>query len=155
MDIPKRIQPLSEELPCPVLFSSRHLSPRSPSSAPPPHSHRRNRRRRRSYVLTVLLDICVALDEQDLYRDVLSDARALEITPCTTKVRADAAETYQGAGGPVIPVPRLEYREDGSKSPDTSRATELDAEGVLLLTAACRSRHDLATVISLAPADED
>ncbi|WP_168443163.1 restriction endonuclease [Microbacterium sp. K35] len=108
-----------------------------------------------SYVLTVLLDICVALDEQDLYRDVLSDARALGITPCTTKVRSDAAETYQRAGGPVIPVPRLEYREDGSKSPDASRATELDAEAVLLLTAACRSRHDLAAVVSLAPADED
>lgn len=73
----------------------------------------------------------------------------------SSKVRADAAETYRRARGPVIPVPRLQYREDGSKSPNTSRATELDAESVMLLTAAWRSLHDVAAVMSLAPADED
>lgn len=110
-----------------------------------------------SYVLTVLLDLCVALDELDLYRDVLSDSRALGLTPCTTKILTNATETYRRAGGPVQPVPRVEYRSDGSKHPDTSRTTELNAEAVMLLTASCRSRHDIKTLTSLThsgPTDE-
>jgi len=108
-----------------------------------------------SYVLTVLLDLCVALDEQNLYEDVLADARALGITPCTTEVCAGATETYRRVGGPVVPVPRLQCSEGGSRSPDISRATELDPEAVLLLTAACRSRHEIATVVDLGLTDKD
>lgn len=93
-----------------------------------------------SYVLTVLLDLCLALGENRLFNDVLADAQSFRITPCTTTV-GSKTETFRRGGGPVHPVPYLDYGpERGTASQPPSNVC-WSATDVLLLVASCRSRH--------------
>lgn len=74
---------------------------------------------RSTYLLTVLLDLCLALNQIGLLADVLADARALRLTACTTTVPAES-ETFRRVGGAVIPVPRVEYTTNGRTYPQSS-----------------------------------
>nr|WP_244630544.1 MULTISPECIES: hypothetical protein [unclassified Microbacterium] len=95
---------------------------------------------RMSYVLTVLLDLCLAVGRRDLFAALYEDSRTLHLVPSTTTVPADA-ESFRRAGGPVRPVPRLEYAPDGSTTPTRRKSSGCSSRDTLLLVAACRSRH--------------
>lgn len=94
-----------------------------------------------SYVLTVILDLCLAAGYVDLYRDVLADSRTLRVTPDTTAVARGKRETFRRAGGPVQIVPRIEYGPDGPTYPTLPAESGWPPADTILLTATCRSRH--------------
>ncbi|NJI58612.1 restriction endonuclease [Microbacterium oxydans] len=101
-----------------------------------------------SYVLTVLLDLCVAADLTDVFTDVRSDAGALRITPDATSV-GTRRETFRRAGGTVRPVPRIMYDADGSATPPRDIECEWPPLDALLLLASCRSRLYTGTLTAL------
>lgn len=104
---------------------------------------------RSSYVLTVVLDLALELEELELYSDILADANALQLTPLTTTV-GTRPENFRRAGGAVIPLPWLEYGTSGRVRPDLPRESPWTADDALLLMASCRSRHYLEGVTAIA-----
>lgn len=98
-----------------------------------------------SYVLTVILDLCIAAGLTDVYDDVRADAEAMRITACATTVGA-REETFRRGGGTVRPLPRIEYHADGSASPPRDLDCAWHGADALLLTASCRSRHYISTL---------
>lgn len=101
-----------------------------------------------SYVLTVILDLCLGVGESDLFAAVRSDAEALRLTPSSSSV-GGRPETFRRAGGPVRPVPRISYEADGSATPQRERDSGWPALDTLLLTASCRSRHYANSYVAL------
>lgn len=101
-----------------------------------------------SYVLTVVLDLCLALGDTSLYDDVCADAGTLRITPRATSVRGKP-EMFHRGGGAVMPVPRLAYDTGGAVTPKLAADAGLPAPDTMLLVAACRSRHYTAAVTNL------
>lgn len=100
---------------------------------------------RMSYALTVVLDLCLAVGESALFAAIYEDSKTLRIVPCTTTAPA-TAESFRRAGGPIRPVPRLEYAPDGSTTPRRRTSSGYSSEDTLLLVAACRSRHYTDTI---------
>lgn len=94
---------------------------------------------RASYVLTVILDLCLATSHVDLFDAVLSNARNLQMTPCTTKVAS--GENFRRAGGGVIPVPRMEFKDHVLAYPALPTSSGWSSSDTTLLVASCRSRH--------------
>lgn len=101
-----------------------------------------------TYVLAVLLDLCLSAEEKDLFEAVLSDAEAFRLTPCSTSV-GKRVETFRRAGGTVRPVPRIVYAADGSATPEREQDSGWPPLDTLLLTASCRSRHYTASLAAL------
>lgn len=108
-----------------------------------------------SYVLTVILDLCVAAGLADLYNDVRTDAEAMRITACATSVGA-REETFRRGGGTVRPLPRIEYHADGSTTPPRDLDCAWPGADAVLLMASCRSRHYMSTLreILAVPAEQ-
>ena len=103
---------------------------------------------RSSYILTVVLDLCLALGELDLLEAVIEDARVLGLTPCTTV--AVGEDTFQRGGGNVVPVLRMSYDRTGRIHPAAPATTPaLNAKDVMLLVASCRSRHYTDAIATL------
>lgn len=101
-----------------------------------------------TYVLTVLLDLCISAEERELFEAVHNDAKALRLTPCSTSA-GKRTEVFRRAGGPVRPVPRITYEADGSATPEREQDSGWPPLETLLLTASCRSRHYTTPVNAL------
>lgn len=101
-----------------------------------------------SYVLTVILDLCLSTQQSDLFSAVRTDADALRLTPYTTSV-GKRPDTFRREGGPVRPVPRIAYDTDGSVTPPRKRDSGWSPRDTLLLTASCRSRHYTDSITAL------
>lgn len=112
--------------------------------------------RQSSYLATVLLDMLILLDEEQLYEALRDNLQALRVTPTSTM--ADETRARWRRGGPgVWPQPRVDYLPWGQPPPDHHGGqTSTPAVDALLLSAVARSRHDPAVIgYLLAPAAEE
>ncbi|GAB3584714.1 hypothetical protein GCM10027406_31590 [Leifsonia lichenia] len=98
-------------------------------------------RRPSSYLVSVVMDLCILLGARDLYDVMLDNLTALRITPEMEAANENKAHWRRGGDG-VHPHPVVTYQAWGSPLPPhhqwTVDATACDA---MLLTASCRSRH--------------
>ncbi len=93
-----------------------------------------------SYLATTLLDLALFLELEDLYETLLVNFRALRIVPETTN--ADESKAYWARGGPEVwPVPNVGFEPWATQAALPLTSPPADPMLVLLLTAACRSRH--------------
>lgn len=101
-----------------------------------------------SYLATVLLDLCVVLGASDLFEALLANIRALRIVPCLTAADERLARWRRG-GTHVHFHPRVDYGPwAATRPPHHGWVSLLDPRDSLLLSAVCRSRHNVQSVAS-------
>lgn len=101
-------------------------------------------RRKSSYLATVVLDLLLVLECTELYDALLTNVEALGIVPTFTEADDSVAFWKRGGDG-VWPLPRVPFgpSASGTEPPHHGKESQLPATQVLLLSAACRSRHEV------------
>lgn len=98
-------------------------------------------RRRPSYVATVLLDLLILLDCEELYEAVRQNLDALQIVPIISAADEQIA-CWRRGGADVFPHPRVDYGPWVQMKPSHhSRPLPIPAVDAVLLSTVCRSRH--------------
>lgn len=105
--------------------------------------------RLQSYVATVLLDLLIAVDAQQLYDASLDNFRALRIVPTMTASNEADAEWRRG-GAHVWPQPRIEYAPWHDPRPaHYSYDLPVDPIDAVMLSSVCRSRHYVKAIAAV------
>lgn len=97
-------------------------------------------RRTSSYLATVVLDLALHLEHQDLYEAVRDNLNALRVVPQATSADEGKARWARG-GTDVWPLPSVEFEPWDVQSAKEVASAPTDPVIALILGAACRSRH--------------
>lgn len=97
-------------------------------------------RRQSSYLACLVLDLCLLIGATELYSAVLDNLDAVRVVPSMTAADERTAHWRRG-GGTVVPVPRVDYGGPGTEAAHHRWPSPASTREVLLLQAACRSRH--------------
>ncbi|TGD84355.1 hypothetical protein BayCH28_25975 [Mycolicibacterium sp. CH28] len=105
--------------------------------------------RRGSYIATVVLDLLITLDSQELYEAVRENFTALRMLPVIATADERTASWRRG-GDYVWPNPRVEYGPWATTYPRHHyRETPTSVKTAILLTSVCRNRHYVDAITSL------
>lgn len=97
--------------------------------------------RQQSYIATVVLDLLIALDAEELYEAVRMNFQAVRIVPTITAADENEADWRRG-GNDVWPQPNVEYLPWNEPRPrHHAQHPTVSSVDALLLSAVCRSRH--------------
>lgn len=105
--------------------------------------------RKSSYIATVVLDLLIALNLDEMYEAARENLVALQVTPMITAADESKAAWRRGGVG-IFPHPSIKYSSWSEARPAHHiRLAPLPPTDTLLLSAVCRSRHYPSAISSL------
>lgn len=105
--------------------------------------------RKSSYSATVLLDLLITMNLEELYEAVRENLAALQIAPLIT-VADESKAAWRRGGADIFPHPSIQYLPWTEARPaHHKRLAPLPPTDTLLLSAVCRSRHYPTAISSL------